>query len=381
MDASTREIKRPDGTTIKTTDMMEVYFRRIETLIKSDKLDARHSFMLQDLVELRKDNWVQRRKSEGPKKIGDIHRDAAIERSKSQHLDKQSSRRDRGSRNAPFDNRVDAPIRTMSHNKLGQDTNSLRPGGRPGPPRQLMRKETPKPVNMSQEVTEGKVKGLLVELYHNSDPNEALLALKDLKEAGAKMHVVVDCLLSSSLETKGTSWGLLKTTLINSRYVSGFVFSSKMYRRCHILLIGCIPNCRNEDVISTDEMQQGVRSLLNKLEDIRVDVPKAPEQIGDVLSSLVNEEVLDFDALMLHIREADMEATPEGEDTMMVDSGTAKDLIGVFLRGLKELQEQGEISSRLKGLNVTPYFPSYERNDPKVISSFKERYGIGDLLE
>lgn len=220
MDASTREIKRPDGTTIKTTAMMEVYFRRIETLIKSDKLDARHSFMLQDLVELRKDNWVQRRKSEGPKKIGDIHRDAAIERSKSQHLDRQSSRRDRGSRNTSFDNRVDAPIRTMSHNRLGQDTNSLRPGGRPGPPRQQAKKDIPRPASMSEEVMERKVKGLLVELYHNNDPNEALLALRDLKECGAKMQLVIDCLLSSSLEGKGTSWELLKTTLKLSRYVN-----------------------------------------------------------------------------------------------------------------------------------------------------------------
>lgn len=62
MDNSKREIKRADGSTIKTSDMMEVYFRRIETLIKSKALDARHSFMLQDLVDLRKDSWVERRK-------------------------------------------------------------------------------------------------------------------------------------------------------------------------------------------------------------------------------------------------------------------------------------------------------------------------------
>jgi len=121
MDASKREIKRHDGTIIKTSEMMGAYFRRIETLIKSDALDVRHSFMLQDLVDLRNENWVERRKvkhvqwvsfvmyeltvrsvfffqSEGPKKIGDIHRDAAIERSKSQQFDRQQSR-GRGDRN------------------------------------------------------------------------------------------------------------------------------------------------------------------------------------------------------------------------------------------------------------------------------------------
>ena len=59
---------------------------------------------------------------------------------------------------------------------------------------------------------------------------------------------------------------------------------------------------------------------MNKLEDIRVDVPNAPEQVGDVLGFLVNEGLLDLDNLMLEIREADMEPPPDGEDTMMVDS-------------------------------------------------------------
>lgn len=119
---------------------------------------------------------------------------------------------------------------------------------------------------------------------------------------------------------------------------------------------------------------------MNKLEDIRVDVPKAPEQVADVLGFLVNEGLLDFDSLMAHIREADMEPTPEGEDTMMVDSGTAKELLGGFLKVLKELKEEGELSSQLKNLDVTPYFPSYERDDLEMIAAFKTKYGIEDIL-
>ena len=77
MDASTREIRGKDGQTIKTSDMMEVYFRRIEMLSVSDKLDMRHRFMLKDLLDLRRSGWRERRKSEGPKKISDIHKDAS----------------------------------------------------------------------------------------------------------------------------------------------------------------------------------------------------------------------------------------------------------------------------------------------------------------
>ena len=56
--------------------MMEVYFRRIEMLSVSDKLDMRHRFMLKDLLDLRRSGWKERMKSEGPKKISDIHKDA-----------------------------------------------------------------------------------------------------------------------------------------------------------------------------------------------------------------------------------------------------------------------------------------------------------------
>ncbi len=70
---------------------MIVYFRRISDLTNNKALDSRHRFMLLDLVDLRKNSWIQRRKSEGPKKIEEIHRDAALERSQSQVPDRQPS--------------------------------------------------------------------------------------------------------------------------------------------------------------------------------------------------------------------------------------------------------------------------------------------------
>jgi len=141
MDSSQRKIKQhnEDGTVkeVSTRDMMGAYFKRIDVLSRNeDALDSRHRFMLADLIDLRKNNWVLRRQTEGPKKIEDIHRDAAMERSRSQMLDRQSSRGGRDQRGPPrpvFDNRVEAsaPIRTM--NRVGSQE-SFRPGGRPAPP-------------------------------------------------------------------------------------------------------------------------------------------------------------------------------------------------------------------------------------------------------
>lgn len=94
MDSSERVVKAggDESTNATTKEMMGAYFRRIEALMKNEALDSRHRFMLADLVDLRKNNWVQRLKAEGPKKIEDIHRDAAMERSRSQMLDRQMSR-------------------------------------------------------------------------------------------------------------------------------------------------------------------------------------------------------------------------------------------------------------------------------------------------
>jgi translation initiation factor 4G len=142
MDGSNRTMKQNDESgeakPVSTRDLMAAYFIRIDVLSRNEALDSRHRFMLADLIDLRRNNWVLRRATEGPKKIDDIHRDAAMERSRSQMLDRQASRGGRDQRGPPrpFDNRVDAPIRTM--NRVGSQEDSLgqsfRPGGRPAPP-------------------------------------------------------------------------------------------------------------------------------------------------------------------------------------------------------------------------------------------------------
>ncbi|KAK8639806.1 hypothetical protein V6N13_138175 [Hibiscus sabdariffa] len=82
---------------------MDAYFERMAKLSNNMKLSSRVRFMLKDAIDLRKNKWQQRRKVEGPKKIEEVHRDAAQERQA------QSSRLARGpginasTRRAPMD--------------------------------------------------------------------------------------------------------------------------------------------------------------------------------------------------------------------------------------------------------------------------------------
>ena len=62
MDMSQRTFKKHDGKIDTTQEAMHVYFRRIEALSNNEALDARHRFMLKDLIELRRNKWVLRRK-------------------------------------------------------------------------------------------------------------------------------------------------------------------------------------------------------------------------------------------------------------------------------------------------------------------------------
>ncbi|CAL5340379.1 unnamed protein product [Camellia sinensis] len=64
----------------KAKEHMDAYFDRMSKLSNNMKLSSRVRFMLKDSIDLRKNKWQQRRKVEGPKKIEEVHRDAAQER-------------------------------------------------------------------------------------------------------------------------------------------------------------------------------------------------------------------------------------------------------------------------------------------------------------
>ncbi|XP_068655929.1 eukaryotic translation initiation factor 4G-like isoform X2 [Aristolochia californica] len=69
---------------------LDTYFDRMSKLSTNQALSSRVRFMLKDAIDLRKNGWQQRRKVDGPKKIEEVHRDAAQERQL------QSSRLSRG---------------------------------------------------------------------------------------------------------------------------------------------------------------------------------------------------------------------------------------------------------------------------------------------
>ncbi|XP_076973861.1 eukaryotic translation initiation factor 4 gamma 1 isoform X3 [Tamandua tetradactyla] len=63
----------------KAKPRMDQYFNQMEKIIKEKKTSSRIRFMLQDVLDLRRNNWVPRRGDQGPKTIDQIHKEAEME--------------------------------------------------------------------------------------------------------------------------------------------------------------------------------------------------------------------------------------------------------------------------------------------------------------
>ncbi|XP_044290315.1 eukaryotic translation initiation factor 4 gamma 1 isoform X2 [Varanus komodoensis] len=82
----------------KAKPRMDQYFNQMEKIIKEKKTSARIRFMLQDVIDLRRNSWVPRRGDQGPKTIDQIHKEAEMEEHREhikvqQLMSKQDKRR------------------------------------------------------------------------------------------------------------------------------------------------------------------------------------------------------------------------------------------------------------------------------------------------
>uniref|UniRef100_A0AAZ3PUZ2 Eukaryotic translation initiation factor 4 gamma 1 n=1 Tax=Oncorhynchus tshawytscha TaxID=74940 RepID=A0AAZ3PUZ2_ONCTS len=78
----------------KAKPRMDQYFAQMDKIIKEKKTSSRIRFMLQDVLDLRRNTWVPRRGEQGPKTIDQIHKDAELE----EHREVLKVQQDQGSR-------------------------------------------------------------------------------------------------------------------------------------------------------------------------------------------------------------------------------------------------------------------------------------------
>jgi translation initiation factor 4G len=111
-----------------------LYFDKIASLSKNPALPSRHRFMLKDLLDLRKDNWVPRNNTNsGPKTIAQIHQDAQKEKEQSEILKRVNSSGPRGPSLAQhgrsYSGKIDkAPRNPEGWNTISSSTTSKKIG-------------------------------------------------------------------------------------------------------------------------------------------------------------------------------------------------------------------------------------------------------------
>ena len=64
------------------------YFSKIDVIAKNKDFPARVRFLLQDVIDARKNNWKPRREKAGPKTIDQIHKEAESEKLNQQVIKK-----------------------------------------------------------------------------------------------------------------------------------------------------------------------------------------------------------------------------------------------------------------------------------------------------
>ncbi|KAF9204654.1 hypothetical protein BGZ59_000938 [Podila verticillata] len=104
---------------------MDVYFARMTELTRNLKLASRIRFMVQDVIDLRANKWVNRRAAAGPKTIAAIHEEAARQQEEKELMRRTAS--SGGGRGLP--NRRDQLSRGQSFRGSGDARNDV--GGVP----------------------------------------------------------------------------------------------------------------------------------------------------------------------------------------------------------------------------------------------------------
>ncbi|XP_042059861.1 eukaryotic translation initiation factor 4G-like isoform X1 [Salvia splendens] len=100
----------------KAKEHIDAYYNFMAQLSNNMKLSSRVRFMLKDAIDLRKNKWQQRRKVEGPKKIEEVHRDAAQERAQVGRLGRTPSMGNSFRRGPPMEFGARSPSMLSSPN-------------------------------------------------------------------------------------------------------------------------------------------------------------------------------------------------------------------------------------------------------------------------
>uniref|UniRef100_A0A673JKA7 Eukaryotic translation initiation factor 4 gamma 1-like n=1 Tax=Sinocyclocheilus rhinocerous TaxID=307959 RepID=A0A673JKA7_9TELE len=384
---------------------MDQYFHQMEKIIKDRKTSSRIRFMLQDVLDLRKNNWVPRRGDQGPKTIDQIHKEAELEEHREhikvqqQLLSKKDSSQGRGGRGGPHSSggrgsqtqdegwnivpitTKNRPIDTSRLSKITKpgDFNNqlLAPGGKGswgswgkgssggtgakstgdqgeqspsliylGPHKPVSAPAPPPPVQakpaLSEEELDKKSKSIIEEYLHINDMKEALQCVQELNSTSL-LFVFVRNGVESTLE---------RSTI--AREHVGLLFQK-------LVSAGILP---------PEQYYKGLQEILEIADDMSIDIPHIWLYLAEIITPMLQEGGIPMGQLF---REVSKPLLPMGKAAIL-----HVEILNLLCKGLSH--KKAGVMWLEAGLSWKDFLPEDEDVN-KFVTEQKMEFTLGEESE
>jgi len=270
-------------------------WKQIVTLRSSSKISNRIKFLLQDLLDLKDNDWVSRRKKETAVNLNELHKEIANEEKGSTHGSKQNNRRQnqRRSGGVPVtDDDGFVQINRASIRKVTSKVEILAPEKDSGAP-PMPKKTASQPANTKQSAPNSptktkkapvlspgecgdKAKNMLKEYFIGGDADDALLTLDEIVQVGTAGDI-----------DRGAK-------VVESSVFLIMEMKKEEATKCAIIL------CRafKEGKIPAVSFSDGLIDPLEFLNDVEIDAPLAGNHVAHIVSEAIKVNALELDPLL-----------------------------------------------------------------------------------
>ena len=268
--------------TPKARRYMNIYFSRVAEMSKNEKLEKRLRFKCDDLLELRKNKWISARAKHNVQTLKGIRKDIAQEGRRGADRGRPPPRRAA----TRYGEEVQAKKRPTQQQATQQQSRpkpkpKTQPAAPSDKPVKALKKNKPKrsvsfnldPEPKSPEAMDKKIDALVREYFSCADKNEAWLCVKDLGMPSAHWKVVSKT-ITLSFARKERERKLTVDLLV-------WLFEKKK-------------------AVTDKDFEKGMRSVLDELDDLVVDAPKAPVFLAAMCRVFAQQKCIAID----RVREA-----------------------------------------------------------------------------
>jgi len=241
--------------TPKAKPFMQRYFDQFSKLSQDDNISSRIRFMFQDLLELRRNNWIPRREENTPKTIGEVQAEALAKQFQDEinlTTKPTSSQEIKTQKAGPIQLSVTTPV-------VLEKKDSLKKKGKKSKKKIVSGKK------LTDEELEKRTKLLLEEYLISGDAKEAEQCIKDLN-APQYYAKIIEQAISITLE----------------KHQKDRDSMSK-------LLADLTP-----DIFSEQDFVKAFKQLLEYIEELDIDIPSASSMVGTFVGQAVVNNCVSF---------------------------------------------------------------------------------------